>query len=85
MPSDNAAAEWISRNSVVFTVFKNCQKLSQSFFSRKKGREFIITDPGTKYSSSPADCGGQEVTELSNLFQIKGDKLNIFRNIFSNF
>ena len=57
MPSDNAAAEWISRNSVVFTVFKNCPKLSPSFFFRKKGKEFIITYPGTKYSSSPAECG----------------------------
>ena len=37
MPSDNAAAEWISRNSVVFTVFKNCQKLSQSFFPERRG------------------------------------------------
>ena len=31
MPAVDSAFEWISRNSVVFAVFKNCQKLSASF------------------------------------------------------
>ena len=59
---------------LLFSQFSKLSKVVTEFFSRKKGREFIITDPGTKYSSSPADCGGQEVTELNNLFQIKADK-----------
>ena len=37
MPSDNAAAEWISRNSVVFTVFKIVKTCHRVFFPERRG------------------------------------------------
>ena len=42
MPTDNAV-EWKSRNSVVFTVFKNCHKLSVSFLLETRGGTLSYT------------------------------------------
>ena len=42
MPTDNAV-EWKSRNSVVFTVFKNCHKFSVSFLLETRGGTLSYT------------------------------------------
>ena len=68
MPSDNAAAEWISRNSVVFTVFKNCPKLSQIFFLERKGgnSSLHIQEQNIRSILQTVDCGGEEVKEFTS-------------------
>ena len=64
MPAVDSAFEWISRNSVVFAVFKNCQKLSASFLLEILG--------GKTYH---AHIQGQDIhLVLQNLSQSLEDK-----------